>query len=122
MGFFDNIKDRFNKAEFSVSPNKKLKTISKSFKENFELSLVFYKGNIIADGNLTIAALNKLTSKEVNKKSNEELRIKGNMKVGAVEDEFMRLYNIKVQIKDAAEKKLIPNDITIGQGARGEYK
>ena len=122
MGFFDNIKDRFNKAEFSVSPNKKLKTISKSFKENFELSLVFYKGNIIADGNLTIAALNKLTSKEVNKKSNEELRIKGNMKVGAVEDEFMRLYDIKVQIKDAAEKKLIPNDITIGQGARGEYK
>lgn len=122
MGFFDNIKDRFNKAEFSVSPNKKLKTISKSFKENFELSLVFYKGNIIADGNLTIAALNKLTSKEVNKKSKEELRIKGNMKVGAVEDEFMRLYNIKVQIKDAAEKKLIPNDITIGQGARGEYK
>lgn len=122
MGFFDNIKDRFNKAEFSVSPNKKLKTISKSFKENFELSLVFYKGNIIADGNLTIAALNKLTSKEVNKKSNEELRIKGNMKVGAVEDEFLRLYNIKVQIKDAAEKKLIPNDITIGQGARGEYK
>ena len=122
MGFFDNLKDRFNKAEFSVSPNKKLKTISKSFKENFELSLVFYKGNIIADGNLTIAALNKLTSKEVNKKSNEELRIKGNMKVGAVEDEFMRLYNIKVQIKDAAEKKLIPNDITIGQGARGEYK
>jgi hypothetical protein len=122
MGFFDNIKDRFNKAEFSVSPNKKLKTISKSFKENFELSLVFYKGNIIADGNLTIAALNKLTSKEVNKKSNEELRIKGNMKVGAVEDEFMRIYNIKVQIKDAAEKKLIPNDITIGQGARGEYK
>ena len=84
--------------------------------------MVFYKGNIIADGNLTIAALNKLTSKEVNKKSNEELRIKGNMKVGAVEDEFMRLYNIKVQIKDAAEKKLIPNDITIGQGARGEYK
>lgn len=122
MGFFDNIKDRFNKAEFSVSPNKKLKTISKSFKENFELSLVFYKGNIIADGNLTIAALNKLTSKEVNKKSNEELLIKGNMKVGAVEDEFMRIYNIKVQIKDAAEKKLIPNDITIGQGARGEYK
>jgi hypothetical protein len=122
MGFFDNIKDRFNKAEFSVSPNKKLKTISKSFKDNFELSLVFYKGNLIADGNLTIAALNKLTSKEVNKQSGEELNIKGSMKVGDVEKEFMRLYNIKVQIKDLSEKKLIPNDITIGQGSRGEYK
>lgn len=122
MGFFDNIKDRFNTAEFSVSPNKKLKTISKSFKDNFELSLVFYKGNLIADGNLTIAALNKLTSKEVNKQSGEDLNIKGSMKVGDVEKEFMRLYNIKVQIKDLSEKKLIPNDITIGQGARGEYK
>lgn len=122
MGFFDNIKDRFNKAEFSVSPNKKLKTISKLFKENFELSLIFYKGKLIADSNLTIAALNKLTSKEVNKQSDEELSIKGSMKVGDVEKEFMRLYNIKVQIKDLTEKKLIPNDITIGQGARGEYK
>lgn len=122
MGFFDNIKDHFNKAEFTVSPNKKLKTISKSFKDNFELSLVFYKGNLIADGNLTIAALNKLTSKEVNKQSDEELDIKGSMQVGDVEKEFIRLYNIKVQIKDLAEKKLIPNDITIGQGARGEYK
>jgi hypothetical protein len=122
MGFFDNIKDRFNSAEFSVSPNKKLKTISKSFKDNFELSLIFYKGNLIADEKLTIAALNKLTSKEVNKQTDEELSIKGSLKVGDVEKEFMRLYNIKVQIKDLAEKKLIPNDITIGQGARGEYK
>ena len=29
MGIFDKIKDHFEKADFSVSPQKKLKTISK---------------------------------------------------------------------------------------------
>ena len=33
MGLLNNIKDRFKNAEFSVAPNKKLKTISKDFKE-----------------------------------------------------------------------------------------
>ena len=32
MGLFDSIKDHFNNAEFSIAPNKKLKTISKDFK------------------------------------------------------------------------------------------
>ena len=57
MGIFNNIVDSFNKSEFSVSGNKKLKTISKEFKNCFELSLVFYKGNMIADGDLTLAKL-----------------------------------------------------------------
>ena len=33
MGLFNSIKDHFNKAEFTIAPNKKLKTISKEFKE-----------------------------------------------------------------------------------------
>ena len=41
MGLFNNIKDRFNNAEFSVAPNKKLKTISKDFEAAFDLELVF---------------------------------------------------------------------------------
>jgi hypothetical protein len=121
MGFFNDLKDRFNKAEFTVAPNKKLKTISKSFKENFDLSLIFYKGKMIADGDLTIAGLNKLTSKEVNKSSDEELLLKGSMKVKEVEKSFERLYNITVQVKDAEGKKLVPDGITLGQAARGEY-
>jgi hypothetical protein len=49
MGLFDKFLDRFNKAEFTIAPNKKLKSLSKEFKEAYDLSLVFYKGNIIAE-------------------------------------------------------------------------
>ena len=53
MGIINNIKDAFNKAEFTVAPNKKLKTISAEFKKAFDLTLVFYKGVQIADPELT---------------------------------------------------------------------
>jgi hypothetical protein len=49
MGLIDNLKDKFNKAEFTVAPQKKLKTLSKEFMEAFDLQLVFYKGSTIAD-------------------------------------------------------------------------
>ena len=31
MGLINNLKDKFNKAEFTVAPQKKLKTLSKEF-------------------------------------------------------------------------------------------
>ena len=64
MKLFDNLLDHFNKAEFTVAPQKKLKTISADFKKAFELTLVFYKGNIIADGDITLASLNIKTTKK----------------------------------------------------------
>jgi hypothetical protein len=112
MGLLNNIKDRFKNAEFSVAPNKKLKTISKDFKEAFDLSLVFYKGNMIAE------ALNKKTSKEVNSNSKEDLKIKASMKVGQVEDLFDQKFGVKVQIKDKTAKNLVDNDLTIGNASR----
>lgn len=118
MGLLNNLKDRFNKAEFKVAPNKKLKTISKDFKTAFNLSLVFYKGNIIAEDNLTLAALNKKTSKDVNSTSKEDLKIKASMKVGDVEDLFEKKFGVKVQIKDKVAKKLIDNNLTLGNAVR----
>lgn len=120
MGLFDNIKDRFNKAEFTVAPNKKLKTISRDFEEAFDLKLVFYKGNIIADGDMTLAALDKKTSKDVNTKA-DGLSIKGSMKVGDVEKLFDTNFGVKVQVKDKKGEICVPNGITLGQAARGEY-
>ena len=119
MGLLNNIKDRFKNAEFSVAPNKKLKSISRDFKTAFELSLVFYKGNMIAEDTLTLAALNKKTAKDVKTKSKEDLKIKASMKVGAVEDLFEQKFGVKVQIKDKAAKNLIDNDLTLGNAARG---
>lgn len=120
MGLLNNILDKFSKAEFSVAPQKKLKSISAEFKKAFGLTLVFYKGSQIADGDLTLAALNKKTSKEV-KTTADGLKIKGSLKVGEAEKLFDSHFGVTVQIKDAAGTKLVPNEITIGQAARGEY-
>lgn len=120
MGLLNNILDKFSKAEFTVAPQKKLKTISADFKKTFGLTLVFYKGAQIADGDLTLAALNKKTSKDVKTKA-DGLKIKGSMKVGDAEKLFDSHFGVTVQIKDAAGAKLVPNGITIGQAARGEY-
>ena len=114
------MKDKFKNAEFTVAPNKKLKTISADFKKAFELSLVFYKGAQIADGDMTLAALNKRTTKDVNSKA-DGLKIKASMKVGDAEKLFDANFGVTVQIKDASGTKLVPNGITIGQAARGEY-
>ena len=120
MGLLNNLMDRFKNAEFTVAPQKKLKTISADFKKAFELTLVFYKGAAIADGDLTLAALNKKTTKDV-KANADGLKIKASMKVGDAEKLFDTNFGVTVQIKDAKGTKLVPNGITIGQAARGEY-
>ena len=121
MKILNNILDRFNKAEFTVAPNKKLKTISQEFKSNFDLTLVFYKGSVIADGDLTLAALDKRTSKKANTTASA-LKVKGSMKVDEVEKLFDQHFGVTVQIKDKTGKRLVPNEITIGQASREEYK
>ena len=121
MGLLNNIKDAFNKAEFTVAPNKKLKTISADFKKSFDLTLAFYKGAVLADPEMTLAALNSKTSKEVNTKA-DGLKIKGSNKVGDVEKLFDQNFGITVQIKDKTGKTCVPNTITIGQASREEYK
>ena len=120
MGLLHNLMDKFKNAEFTVAPQKKLKTISSEFKNAFNLSLIFYKGVQIADGELTLAALNKKTTKDV-KSTADGLKIKASMKVGDAEKLFDTNFGVTVQIKDESGKKLVPNGITIGQAARGEY-
>ncbi len=119
MGLLNNFKDRFKNEEFSVAPNKKLKTISKDFKTAFELDLVFYKGKRIAEESLTLKQLNDKTSAEVKKNSNAEIKIKASMKVKEAEKAFLDTYGTTVQIKSGG--KLVPDEITLGQAARGEY-
>ena len=49
------------------------------------------------------------------------LKIKASTKVGDAEKLFDTNFGVTVQIKDAKGTKLVPNGITIGQAARGEY-
>lgn len=121
MGILNNIKDNFTKVEFVVAPNKKLKTLSAEFNKAFGVTLFFYKGVKLADGELTLNQLNQKTTKTVNTTA-DSLKIKASMKVGDAEKLFDTAFGVTVQIKDPTGKKLVPNEITIGQAARGEYK
>ena len=118
MGLFDKIKDNFTKAEFTVAPNKKLKTISSEFEKAFGVELVFYKGKQIADGALTLKQLNDKTCKTVETKA-EGMKIKGSMKVGDAEKLFDTHFGVTVQIKKGG--KLVPNGMTIGEASRTEF-
>jgi hypothetical protein len=118
MGIFNSIKDHFNKAEFTIAPNKKLKTISKEFQEAFDLSLVFYKGSVIADDTLTLTALNNKTTKDIATSSKDGLKLKASMKVGDVEKLFDTMFGVTVQVKDKSCKKLVDNKSTIGDASR----
>ena len=119
MGLFDKIKDNFTKAEFNVSPQKKLKTLSTEFEKAFGVELVFYKGKQIADGGLTLKQLNDKTTKTVDTRAVEGLKIKGSMKVGDAEKLFDDAFGVTVQIKKGG--KLVPNDMTIGEASRTEF-
>lgn len=121
MGLINNIKDHFTSGEFTVAPQKKVKTICTDFKNAFGTTLAIYKGAQLADGELTLAQLNKKTSKDVKTSSDVELKIKASMKVGDVEKMFNDAFGITVQIKDPAGKTCVDNKLTIGQTARGEY-
>ena len=122
MGLLSNIKDHFTNAEFTVAPNKKVKTICADFKKAFGVTLAIYKGAQLADPEMTLAALNKRTTKDVTTKSYDELKIKASMKVGEAEKLFDQAFGLTVQIKDPKGKECVDNKLTIGQAARGESK
>lgn len=120
MGLLNNIKDHFSNAEFTVAPNKKVKTVCADFKKAFGCTLAIYKGTKLADGDLTLKQLNEKISKEINTRSAEALKIKASMKVGEAEKLFENTFGITVQIKDPSGKICVDNKLTIGQAARGE--
>ena len=122
MGLLNNIKDHFTNAEFTVAPNKKVKTVCADFKKAFGVTLAIYKGAQLADPEMTLAELNKRTTKDVKTKSYDELKIKASMKVGEAEKLFDQLFGLTVQIKDPKGEKCVDNKLTIGQAARGEGK
>lgn len=99
--------DRFKNAEFTVAPQKKLKTISADFKNAFDLTLVFYKGVQIADGDLTLAALNKKTTKDV-KSTADGLKIKASMKVGDAEKLSTLISVLPYRSRTRAARTLFP--------------
>ena len=122
MGLLNHIKDHFTNAEFTVAPQKKVKTICADFKKAFGVTLCIYKGTKLADPDMTLNQLNQKTSKDIKTKESAELKIKASMKVGDAEKLFDKMFGLTVQIKDSAGKVCVDNNLTIGQAARGESK
>lgn len=112
------IGDNFKAADFEIKPQTKIKTLYKNFKANFGLSLRVYKGQVIADGDLTLAQLNKVSTKTDLKTKAGALKIKASMKVGDAEKTFKDHFGVNVQIADFNNKKLCDNSLTIGEAAR----
>ena len=125
MGIFNKIIDNFKSNDFSVSGNKKLRTINKEFKDSFNLSLLIYKGNQRADESLSCAELNKKTSIDVDTSiNNMDLQIKASMTIKEVERLFFDTFGVKVQIGDK-KGKIISSKfdcITLGEAYREDYK
>ena len=111
----NRIADNFDKQEFSVAPQKKLKTISKDFNAAFGLDLVFYKGKKIAESDLTLAGLNKKTAAAVDSKAGD-VKIKASMSVGEVENLFKSQFGTTVQIKSSG--KLVDDNTSLGDARR----
>ena len=125
MGIFNKIIDNFKSGDFSVSGNKKLRTINKEFKDSFNLSLLIYKGNQRADESLSFAELNKKTSIDVDTSiNNMDLEIKASMTIKEVERLFLNTFGVKVQIGDKKGKIIGSkfDSITLGEASREEYK
>jgi hypothetical protein len=125
MGIFNKIIDNFKSDDFSVSGNKKLRTINKEFEDSFNLSLLIYKGNQRADESLSFAELNKKTSIDVDTSiNNVDLQIKASMTIKEVEKLFFDTFGVKVQIGDNKGKIIGSkfDNITLGEASREEYK
>ena len=119
LNFISNLTDKFKAKDFHISPNKKIKTIKNEFKENFGLTLRVYKGKQFADPELTFAALNQKTTKDI-VASKEDLSIKASMKVGDFEKLIDSHYGLTVQVANEFDTYCVGNKYTLGQASRKE--
>lgn len=119
MKIFNQIKDALNSADFNVESTMKVSDLCKNFKANFGLSLRVYKGKQIAsDGRMTLNSLDQRTTQTSVNFENGKLTIKANQKIGEVESKFLEHFGIAVQIADIENKKLLSDELTLGDAKR----
>lgn len=119
MGVIANIFDKFNTKDFSISPNKKIKSVQSDFRENFGLCLRIYKGSQLADPNMTFASLNARVTNTI-RSSNDDLIVKASTTIGDFEKLVKDHFGLKVQVADEFNTYLVNNRYTLGQAARKE--
>ncbi len=119
MKIFNQIKDTFTSTEFEVEITMKVTDLTKQFKNKFGLSLRVYKGKKLADdGRMTLKTLDQRTTQTSVNFDSSKLKIKATQKVLEVENLFLENFGIVVQIADIENKKLLADDITLGDAKR----
>ena len=119
MKIFNQIKDTFTSTEFEVEITMKVTDLTKQFKNKFGLSLRVYKGKKLADdGRMTLKTLDQRTTQTSVNFDSSKLKIKATQKVLEVENLFLENFGIVVQIADNENKKLLADDITLGDAKR----
>ena len=119
MKIFNQIKDSFTSSEFEVESTMKVTDLTKQFKNKFGLSLRVYKGKKLADdGRMTLKTLDQRTTQTSVNFDSSKLKIKATQKVLEVENLFLENFGIVVQIADIENKKLLADDITLGDAKR----
>ncbi len=119
MKIFNQIKDTFTSTEFEVESTMKVTDLTKQFKNKFGLSLRVYKGKKLADdGRMTLKTLDQRTTQTSVNFDSSKLKIKATQKVLEVENLFLENFGIVVQIADIENKKLLADDITLGDAKR----
>jgi hypothetical protein len=119
MKIFNQIKDSFTSSEFEVESTMKVTDLTKQFKNKFGLSLRVYKGKKLADdGRMTLKTLDQRTTQTSVNFDSSKMKIKATHKVLEVENLFLENFGIVVQIADIENKKLLADDITLGDAKR----
>ena len=119
MKIFNQIKDTFTSTEFEVESTMKVTDLTKQFKNKFGLSLRVYKGKKLADdGRMTLKTLDQRTTQTSVNFNSSKMKIKATQKVLEVENLFLENFGIVVQIADVENKKLLADDITLGDAKR----
>jgi len=119
MKIFNQIKDSFTSTEFEVEITMKVTDLTKQFKNKFGLSLRVYKGKKLADdGRMTLKTLDQRTTQTSVNFDSSKMKIKATQKVLEVENLFLENFGIVVQIADIENKKLLADDITLGDAKR----
>ena len=119
MKIFNQIKDSFTSSEFEVESTMKVTDLTKQFKNKFGLSLRVYKGKKLADdGRMTLKTLDQKTTQTSVNFDSSKMKIKATQKVLEVENLFLENFGIVVQIADVENKKLLADDITLGDAKR----
>ena len=123
MKILNQIKDSFTSTDFEVEITMKVTDLTKQFKNKFGLSLRVYKGKKLADdGRMTLKTLDERTTQtSVNFDSNK-LKIKATNKIGEDEQLFLNHFGITVQIADIENKKLLDDNLTLGEAKRLNLK